>query len=299
MKRKVIKQGPVSVSICLPAKWVKKYNIQRGQTLEIKEEDNALIVSTEPIEREIKKEFIVEDFIGDFNKYIINYFYQKGYDEVTIRFKDKKTRTMIENAIIKGHGFDIVERDKHFIKIHALTSTDITKFDTFLRKAFLITIEMGKKIEEAIKQKDYVYLQEIKADEKINNKYCDLCHRILNKKQHFDSENIVFLYALVRDLEKICDHYRELCNDWTKEINNDLLKLFIEVNLYLQNYYNWHYAFSKERTDIHFSQKEKLLEKCRKQLNKTNTQEQLVVFHLMNIIRDVFVLKAPLFLTRI
>ncbi|PIN80964.1 hypothetical protein COV16_00110 [Candidatus Woesearchaeota archaeon CG10_big_fil_rev_8_21_14_0_10_34_8] len=298
MQRKALQQGQATLVVSLPAKWVHKHDIVKGQSLEVVEEDNTIVISTESKEKEIKKEFNIDEHVGEFNKYILNYFYQKGYDEVKINFSNPEQRQKIIGSISLGR-FDIISREKKSITIKSLMPTDITKFDTFLRKAFLIIIDMGEKIIEAIKNKEYVYLTEIKENEKINNKYCDLCHRILNKKMKIDSENIIFLYCLVRDLEKVGDSYRELCNNWDKSVSKDILTIFKSVHDYFRSYYELYYEFSKEKTDYLFNRRKILLEECKKRLEKANKSETLVLFYFMEIIEGVFALKAPLFLMKL
>ena len=48
MKRKIVKHGPISLTVSLPSKWVKKRNLKAGDEVEVEEHNNGL-------------------FIGDFN----------------------------------------------------------------------------------------------------------------------------------------------------------------------------------------------------------------------------------------
>lgn len=295
MRRKVIQQGPATLVVSLPAKWVKKYNVQKGQEIEIAEKDNTLLLLLEPITHELKKEFNVDDFHGYFSKYLIHYFYQKGYDEVIIRYIDPTFSRIIADCVEGMVGFDIVEQGKNYTKIAALMSTDVAQFDTILRKAFLVTLEMGNKIIVSIQKTEHASLADIKRDERIINKYCDLCQRILNKK----NENVVFLYLVVRDLEKLGDYYKYLCEHWNKNVHQDILELFISVHKYFQLYYELFYNFDKEHADRIFTEKTPLLQRCQERLIHANKDETLVLFDLMNIVQAVFDLKGPLFLMKI
>ena len=47
MKRSIIQLAGKTSVISLPHSWIKKFNIQKGQKVEVKEEDNKIIIETE------------------------------------------------------------------------------------------------------------------------------------------------------------------------------------------------------------------------------------------------------------
>lgn len=295
MKRKAVRQGPGTIGISLPTVWVKKYNIARGQDLDLQIKDNIITISIEGKDVEAKCEFNVSDLDGFFRWYFVHYFYQKGYDEVTIRYDDSSIGNMITERVSGILGFEVVEQGKHYTRIKALMLTDLQKFDDVLRKAFLVTIQMGDKIIDAVNKKDFLYLKDIARDEKINNKYCDLCHRILNKKK--EATNSTYLYIIARELEKLCDLYRSVCEDWNKNVN--VLDSFIEVHNYVKLYYELYYAFDKEKVEQFFTEKDRLLEQLRKKIKKADSESVLLLVHFMNIVQGVFDMKGPMFMMKI
>ncbi len=295
MKRKAVRQGPGTIGISLPTVWVKKYNVTRGQELDLQIKDNTLIISIEGRDLETKSEFNVSDLAGFFRRHFVHYFYQKGYDEVVIRYDDPSIGKIITDRVSGILGFEVVEQGKQFTRIKALMLTDLQKFDDVLRKAFLVTIQMGDKIIEAVSKKDFLYLNDIARDENINNKYCDLGLRILNKKK--EATNSTYLYIIARELEKLCDLYRSVCEDWNKNVN--ALDSFIEVHNYVKLYYELYYAFDKEKVELFFTQKDKLLEQLRKKIKKADSENVLLLVHCMNIVQCVFDMKGPMFMMKI
>ena len=57
MKRKIIKQGHNTLTITLPSDWVKRFNLQGGNEIDLIEKDNGLFLTTEKINSIKKAEF--------------------------------------------------------------------------------------------------------------------------------------------------------------------------------------------------------------------------------------------------
>ncbi len=295
MKRKAVRQGPGTIGVSLPTAWVRKYNVAKGQELDLQIKDNTIIISVEGTEKESKREFNVSDLNGFFQWYFVHYFYQKGYDEVLIRHDDPEVGRIIAEQVAGIMGFEIVEQGKQFTRIKALMMTDLQKFDDVLRKAFLVTIQMGDKVIEAVSKKDFSYLKDIARDEKINNKYCDLCQRILNKKK--ETTNSTYLYIISRELERLCDFYKFLCEDWNKNVS--VLPSFVEVHNYVKLYYELYYVFDREKAERFFAQKYSLLTQLRKKIKKAYSDDILVLSHCINIVQCTFDMKGPIFMMKL
>ena len=124
MKRRVIQQGPSTLMISLPSKWVKENNIKRGDEIELTEEKGKLTITLDtPVKQSFKKDVDAQT-MGIFNEYFVNYFYQKGYDEITIRYTDPSIAAMIEKRVKQMIGFEVVGKDKNSITIKMLLTFD-------------------------------------------------------------------------------------------------------------------------------------------------------------------------------
>lgn len=302
MKRKVVQQGPATLMISLPSKWVKENNISKGDEIELFEEKGKLTLSLGNVRgsEESKKEFDVRTF-GIFNEYFVNYFYQKGYDEITIRYDDPKYTGIIEQRVKQMMGFEVVDKGKNHTTIKILMKTDEQEFETLLRKLFQITMVMGDKLGEALEKNRKELLEEVKADEKENNKYCDLCLRILFKNRYKYPENSFVLFSLLRELEQVGDIYKYLAEDFqnAKTANKEIIGLYKEVHAFFRMYYSLYYSFDAAKAQAFFQQKPLLLSACQKQANEATKEDVLVIAHLTSLIHSVFDLKGPLFLMKV
>lgn len=300
MKRKVVQQGPATLMVSLPSKWAKENNVNRGDDIEVAEEKGKLVLiagnGNSRGAGTAKKEFDSRDF-GIFTEHFVNYFYQKGYDEITIRYDDSKYADLIEKRVRQLVGLEVVDKGKNYTTIKTVMKIDEQEFETVLKKLFQITLVMGDKIAEALERNNTALLQEAQADEKENNKYCDLCLRVLYKNQYKYPENGFVLFALIRDLEHVGDQYKYLAEDFlnSKRPNAESLALFKRIRSFFRLYYELYYQYDKEKAIRFFLEKEELMAQC---VAKAESNGMLAA-HLTGIVQSVFNLKSHLFLMKV
>lgn len=280
MNRKVVQQGPSTLMVSLPTKWVKENSIQKGDDIDVSEEKGRLVLTLNKKPEMLKREFSEHDF-GILNKYFVNYFYQKGYDEVLIRF-ESDIADEIERRVRDLIGFEIVEKKKNSILIRALVQINEQEFETVLKKLFQITLVIGDLILEN-------KLKEAREMEKENNKYCDLCMRILFKNKYKYPENGFALFALLRELEQAGDLYKQIAIDFELPLKD----IFQQIHAYFRLYYEMYYNYDAGKVQRFFSEKERLLEILAKR------EKTIAVVHLTSLVHGIFNLKGVLFLQKI
>lgn len=298
MKRKVVQQGPATLMISLPSKWVKENSIKRGDEIEVIEEKGKLTLALEAAQTKNTKEIDAKS-IRILNEYFVNYLYQKGYDEVTFRYDDPQLAEIIKKRAKQLIGLEVVEQGKNFTKLKMLMATDQEEFDTVLKKLFYITLVMGDKITEALVQKNKALLEEVKEDEKENNKYCDLCMRILYKNRYKYPENGFALYSLLRELEQVGDIYKNLAHAFVDAQTKPLQEVYTRTHAFFRVYYELYYAYDEQKAQRFFQLKTDLLEECKKLLTDATKEELLVLFPLASLIQKIFDLKGVMFLQQI
>ncbi len=83
MKRKVVSHGPASLIISLPAGWVKRYNVRRGDELDVEEDGRTLRVSTGAVAEGKSISLSLEGF-GPLVVRLVKDIYAQGYDEAVL-----------------------------------------------------------------------------------------------------------------------------------------------------------------------------------------------------------------------
>ena len=301
MMRKVVQQGPATLMISLPSKWVKENNVEKGAELELTEEKGKLTLTVENKTHTRMTKDIHANNIGILNEYFVNYFYQKGYDEVTFRYDDPKCTDIIEKRAKQMIGFEVVEKGKNFTTLKMLMNIDQQEFATVLKKLFQITLVMGDKITDALEKDNVLLFDEIIQDEKENNKYSDLCIRILHKNKYKYPENGFALYSLLRELEQIGDVYKALAREFegTKIKNKEIMALYKQVHSYFRLYYELYYCYDAQKIQRFFQMKNELHTACEQHLVAAKKEDTIIISHLMTLTNKIFDLKGVLFLQQL
>ena len=86
MKRKVIQIAESTQLISIPRQWGKKYNIKKGDELEVIEKDNVLEISTKRTDQEMEITLDVTDLDKTCIAYIVRSAYRRGYDIIKVVF---------------------------------------------------------------------------------------------------------------------------------------------------------------------------------------------------------------------
>lgn len=303
MRRKVIQQGPATLMISLPSKCVKEHNIKRGDEVEIIEEHGKLIITLDPTQDDRnkgiqKKEFDSKDF-GFFNEYFVNYFYQKGYDEITLHYADPTVKAQVEKRVKELIGFEIVDEKTHSLTLRMLMKIDQQEFETVLKKLFQVTLVMGDELTLALDKKDFASLRDIAKYEKENNRYSDLCIRVLYKNRYKYPDNGFALFALLRELEQVGDLYKNIAESFSAKNRREIISLFKEVHQFFRAYYELYYSFETKKISDFFTKKQTLLKHGRTLAARSSKEETVVLSYLTALVQAIFNMKGPLFLTKI
>ena len=91
MKRKVVLHGPSTLIISLPISWTKKYNVQKGDELDVVEKNNQLVVSTDGVVALGSTVINAEKIDRTGLRAMIMSAYRKGFDTIEIRYNKPTT----------------------------------------------------------------------------------------------------------------------------------------------------------------------------------------------------------------
>ena len=154
IKRRVIQIANSTQLISLPRKWSLKYNIKKGDELEIRENGTSLTIFTEKM---LSGEEIVVDVSGLTPRLADRFLaraYQKGYDKITIKFDNPELMIAIQTKVKELIGFEVMEQSKNTVVVQSISSKLEIDFDSLLRKAFIITLSMAQDCLDGLKNND-------------------------------------------------------------------------------------------------------------------------------------------------
>ncbi|MBI4441358.1 phosphate uptake regulator PhoU [Candidatus Woesearchaeota archaeon] len=283
MKRSIVQHGSSSLTITLPVKWVEQYGLKKGDELEVEEAGSHLIVATQKATAATKKHITADQ--GVFTKNNLSHLYQLGYDEVEIQYRDAKTLDEIKQRLPDCIGFEIIDQKENWVLIKSIATTLDSEFDTLLRKAFQITNEMAKSIVSALERHEYAKLKDIRSMESLNNKFTDVCTRILNKRGYKVPHRTMQMYEIVKNIERIADEFKHLC-DLTYPARQDkaVLDATKKVCDYYMTFSMMFYAFDPALKEKLYVQRKVLMQSCTKLIDKN----PLLIHHLLNIVEKTY-----------
>jgi len=281
MKRKVIQLAGKTHVVSLPSKWVKHYNVKKGDDIDIEELGNQLLVKPIKQETELKN---ISLNISNFNertfRSAMSALHKSGYDEITLYFESQKlidvTQNLIQNLLL---GFVVIEQTSKKIVLKNVSNEIDSEFNPALRRIFLVTISLANSSLDMINSKQFSNLQSLINLEMSNNQLTSFCLRLMNKGFYKDQDKKLFLATIIWNLEKIGDEYKHICINLSKnekELNKDVLVLYKEVNNLLTSYYDLFYNFSPEKLNILVDKKEEIIEKLDKIKTDTEYETKLL-----------------------
>jgi phosphate uptake regulator len=232
--------------ISIPAHWVKKYGLKKGEELEINEEGKILRIATNrtTASRKIDIDLSNTDILTN---RIIKAVYQHGYDSANFKFDDLKHLEKIRKVSDELIGFESIEQGKNYCILKNLSGHQKEDFKILFRRLFLLTKILAKDFAEAVESNDTDALKAILTREIDINKLANFCLRKLNKGEVDDFISGSKYYLTVYCLEHACDVYKEtipfLMNHKIK-INNNIKQLFKDFSNFIELLYET--TFSKD-----------------------------------------------------
>jgi len=291
MRRKIALIGPSTLMVSLPSSWAKKYNLKKGNEIEIEENQSRLIISTD--KETAKKEITIDVSSLDTMLYrFIGAVYKSGYEQVKIIFKNpKQLETIYEVLRNTCIGFETVEQSKNYIIIKEISKPEKNEFENILRRNFLFLLSVAKDSLEMIKSQNFEELKNVILKDLQINKYSDFCRRLLNKRAL--TENNSALYCIVEQLEKIADMYRELCRyvyENNIKVEKEILEIYESINNFLSDFYGVFYKFDLEKIESFGSRRNNILDLIR----NSKPKDKNVLFYLNNIFTMTYDLNGVL-----
>lgn len=158
MKRKLIKHGPTSLTISLPKEWTDKFNLKKGDEIDLKEIETRLVINCNNENKKTESRIFNCANIDQENirEYIIG-LYKAGIKDVKLNNIKKDCLEKIKNVVSNSIGWEIIEESKEGLRILDIGSTDE---ETILKAENQIYWRIENMIEEVIENKssnDHVY----------------------------------------------------------------------------------------------------------------------------------------------
>ena len=283
IKRKVVLHGPSTLTISLPASWVKKFNIKKGDELNLEEFGKELRINTEKAFDLEKKQITIKN-LKRLGKSNLTSSYRQGYSEINLNYDDSNYISVIQDILSKEiTGFEIIKQSSNSCLIKDLTGQNQYEFDNVLRRIWLLLIDLSKESLNAFQKRDAVGLKKMYLMDYSINKFSNYCLRLLIKKGHVDFKKTPLYYHLIKNLEETADNYKDLCTFYSgniKKIDDDLIIIFTRINEHLNEVHQLLYEYDEQ-------QMEDLFRKTKLTHNKISNSKNSTAYCLSSICENI------------
>jgi len=282
MKRRIVQQGPTTLMVSLPIKWVRKYGLSKGDEIELEEYANTLRIVTEKKVQGIKTEITIDSDDKLYIWRVLQPLYTLGCDEIKIYFTTTKTLDIIQELAISFLiGFEMIHQEKNYCVLKSISTEREEQFSNILKRVFQNILQMSEIIQQYMQRK--TNLSAIINLELMNNRHTMFLKRLLIKEGYEDLKKIPLVYSLVVLLEKIANEYKYLT--WylrsknTITISKSMISYYTKIHEQMEKVYTIFYSYDTEKV------KKVILEDIRReQIHSLFKQDPDITHHLMQII---------------
>ncbi|HII15537.1 MAG TPA: phosphate uptake regulator PhoU [Nanoarchaeota archaeon] len=212
MKRNVMLMGGKTYVISLPAPWIKKHGIKKGEELDVQEEGGRVVIESGKGAKMPRQRRIDVSNLPPLVYRTMIRVYEEGFDEIEIKFDDPVSISKLESVSDALIGLEIVKQERNSWILKVISETSKEDFESVFRRLFYLIEALGDETLDAAKNGNKTALQKLLGKEHNINKFAYYALRLLNKYGYKEGYRTQMFYYILEQLERIGDVYIELIN---------------------------------------------------------------------------------------
>ncbi|MBT3720083.1 phosphate uptake regulator PhoU [archaeon] len=289
MKRKLVKQGNNALTVTLPKKWTRKYNLNAGDFIHLEESPSEITIKAKPIQ-EKKKISVNFDTYKDITSKYIHALYKQGVTEIELLYSSQKVmetvhKTISENLI----GYEVVDQGKNKATIKSVAEIQDDNFDSMFRRIFHINQNMLNSLNSILKGGKVDIISSVLELEKTNNKLTNYCRRSISNRI-YEGQEIVLLYNVIEVLERMADEIKYILiflkQEKNLKVSSNEMKLVDEVKDFFSLVHSSFFSKDFEKIAKKTMEKKDIIPDALKNISKNDN------FVLMHYLINIFQLSA-------
>jgi|GEM_PF-1781197 len=287
MKRKVVKHGEGTLTVSLPSTWVKNNNLKSGDLVNVEPSRGKILISLqnksfEPVTISLEKGG--EWYIGR----IIRHLYTSGFDEINIKYDSPKQLPRIREDLKLLTGLEIVKSDNNVCTLKCMIHTEDSEYDQIVKKIMWILLSKLDYLLEEGEKGNFEMSYEIKELHTTLSRLCNLCKRLINKKEIFDSVHSKYAYdffnAIIEISLLVNYSYDHLGTQKKPKLSESELTLLKEIRDYYHSLYNAVVNGKKENVRDFFESRKNNFDN---NLDLIKTQDPVIIHYLLMMLRTL------------
>jgi len=287
--------------ISLPRKWSKKYNILKGDELEVEEQGNKLFIATEKTQEAGNIEVDITGLDRDSIVFLIRILYVRGYDEIKLIFnnpitdhhgigKKVKVITAIDREVNRLTGIEVMQQREKFCILKVLTVSSIKDFDLILRRIFLLITDACNDLIKGSGKGDKYLVESIEEKHNSITKFMAQALRLLNKVGHPNHKNTSLYYHIIESLDNINDLLKDSSRDIVNlniKISKTCQSILHRINDALSNYYKLFYKFDYKQVEKLSYERYNIIKDIKVLSKKLSKNEIILLVNMERIVEEI------------
>jgi phosphate uptake regulator len=296
-QRKLIAQGPSSVTISLPHKWITEHNLQKGSVVYIDTELNKLIITAAPAKSSQSITLSNEHLDKIMIIHLLQAAYRASFDEITLNLDQSEViafpsmqkspaQSVAHYMVGRFVGLEVVEQNAKQLVIKRITQEDSADFEQLLRRIFLLILELSNQFYEIFEKNQINKLELIKEQHDYINNLTNYCLRILIKQGYNSRRETMLYYHIIASLDKIVDFYKYVADDKKKvdkKVSPHALHIISQLQANLRLYYEIFYKYDQKKLSEFNKRRWEIKKSINTNLKKLTSMEIMYVTRLESI----------------
>lgn len=286
MKRNIMMMGGKTYIISLPAPWIKKYGIKKGDELDVLEEGSRVVVESGKNVKQIARKKINTTGLSPLVYRTLIRAYTEGFDEIELRFDNQKDIAKLESVLNVLIGLEIVKQEKNYCILKIISESSTQDFESIFRRLFYIIELIGGELLIAIKNNDKHALNEMLTKELNVNKFSYYALRLLNKYGYKGSGKIQIYAYILEQLERIGDIYSELAKfllENNLKFKKDIVDSIEQLNILFKKCHEATFNLTKENAIAISLLHEQIKSNLNKSLKTKSVEELRIILCLREL----------------
>jgi len=259
----------------MPSKWIKKYNIKKGDELDITELGNKLLISTENSQLVEPVSIDLTGIRENLIRRMIISLYINGYDDIRVKHNNLPAVQLTVNSCM---GYAILEQQSDSCLIKNIASTANVTFDSIFRQAFRLLISVSEDCSNLANLNNS--FEKIKESTEPLIIFSNYCLRYLNKSGYKDAIKTNIYYHLTHNLKRIGELYAQIikygCNH---KLTKNEIGLLTKTSEHIKKLYGLSFNFD-------FNNAKKYYDESMDFLNTYKSDSKKIENYLLEIIKN-------------
>ncbi|MBU1269157.1 MAG: AbrB/MazE/SpoVT family DNA-binding domain-containing protein, partial [Nanoarchaeota archaeon] len=227
-------QSSSSLGVSLPHKWVKQWNLKKGDILNIDSVKGVLEIKPESYVAPVTKVVIDASKYGSLTRRKFDNLSKRGYDEITVLFSDESELNQVKESLkVEATMFEIVKKEKNYVLVKSISEMNNSDFESIQNRLIFLLREKIRKIVQYLETEDESILSDLLELEQANNKLAHYCMRAMHKNPELSGS--FMNYTLIWAVEKLGNDFKFFAHLKPKKIskNTQLIAKMVLDNLYI------------------------------------------------------------------